>query len=150
MRFENSWPPFWQIWIIFAHLMLWIASARHNVKWVKMSIKNLSAKGLMLITRVYTTLIRPTPFTCMFIAARRSCELSSLLINKQVGLLYTISLRSWLFSSLNWEVNVMFNIKMGFPFLIVTNASFITILSSSVHYTMVHGLLPPEYTITRV
>ena len=25
--FENSWPPFCQIWIIFTHLKLWIASA---------------------------------------------------------------------------------------------------------------------------
>ena len=34
-RFENSWPPFCQIWIIFTHLKLWIASARHKFKWVK-------------------------------------------------------------------------------------------------------------------
>ena len=27
--FENSWPPFCQIWIIFTHLKLWIASVRH-------------------------------------------------------------------------------------------------------------------------
>ena len=33
--FQNRWPPFWQIWIIFTHLKLWIASARHNFKWVK-------------------------------------------------------------------------------------------------------------------
>ena len=25
--FENSWPPFCQIWIIFTHLKLWIASS---------------------------------------------------------------------------------------------------------------------------
>ena len=34
-RFEKSRPPFCQIWIIFTHLKLWIASARHNSKWVK-------------------------------------------------------------------------------------------------------------------
>ena len=38
-RFENSWPPFCQIWIIFTHLKLWIASARHNFKWVKIQIE---------------------------------------------------------------------------------------------------------------
>ena len=37
--FENSWPPFCQIWIIFTHLKLWIASARHNFKWVKIQIE---------------------------------------------------------------------------------------------------------------
>ena len=37
--FENRWPPFCQIWIIFTPLMLWIASARHNFKWVKIQIK---------------------------------------------------------------------------------------------------------------
>ena len=34
-RFEKSWPPFCQIWIIFTRLKLWIASARHNFKWVE-------------------------------------------------------------------------------------------------------------------
>ena len=38
-RFEKSWPPFCQIWIIFTHLKLWIASARHNFKWVKIPIE---------------------------------------------------------------------------------------------------------------
>ena len=37
--FENSWPPLCQIWIIFTHLKLWIASARHNFKWVKIQIE---------------------------------------------------------------------------------------------------------------
>ena len=36
---SNSWPPFCQVWIIFTHLKLWIASARHNFKWVKHQIK---------------------------------------------------------------------------------------------------------------
>ena len=27
-----GWPPFFQIWIIFTHLKLWIGSARHNFK----------------------------------------------------------------------------------------------------------------------
>ena len=34
-RFENSLPPFCIIWIIFTPLKLWIASARHSFKWVK-------------------------------------------------------------------------------------------------------------------
>ena len=38
-RYKNSWPPFCQIWIIFTHLKLWIASARHNFKWVKIQIE---------------------------------------------------------------------------------------------------------------
>ena len=37
--FENGWPPFCQIWIIFTHLKLWIASARHNFKWVEIQIE---------------------------------------------------------------------------------------------------------------
>ena len=38
-RFEKSWPTFCQIWIIFTHLKLWIASATHNFKWVKIQIE---------------------------------------------------------------------------------------------------------------
>ena len=38
-RFEKSWPPFCQIWLIFTHLKLWIVSARHNFKWVKIQIE---------------------------------------------------------------------------------------------------------------
>ena len=38
-RFEKSWPAFCRIWIIFTHLKLWIASARHNFKWVKIQIE---------------------------------------------------------------------------------------------------------------
>ena len=38
-RFEICGPPFCQIWIIFTHLKLWIASARHNLKWVKIPIE---------------------------------------------------------------------------------------------------------------
>ena len=38
-RFKKSWPPFCQIWIILTHLMLWIASARHNFMWVKILIQ---------------------------------------------------------------------------------------------------------------
>ena len=38
-RFENSWHPFCQIWIIFTHLKLWITSPRHNFKWVKIQIE---------------------------------------------------------------------------------------------------------------
>ena len=38
-RFEKRWPSFCQIWIIFTHLRSWIASARHNLKWVKIQIK---------------------------------------------------------------------------------------------------------------
>ena len=44
--FENSWPPFCQIWIIFTHLKVWIASARHNFKWGKFRLNNLAVKGL--------------------------------------------------------------------------------------------------------
>ena len=33
-RFQNRWLPFSPIWIMFTHLMLWIASARRNFKWV--------------------------------------------------------------------------------------------------------------------
>ena len=31
------------------HLKLWIASARHNFKWVKVPIFNLAGKGLTLV-----------------------------------------------------------------------------------------------------
>ena len=36
---KKSWPSFFQIWIIFTHLKLWIASARHNFKWVKIQVE---------------------------------------------------------------------------------------------------------------
>ena len=39
INFEKIWLPFCQIWIIFTYLRLWIASARHNFKWVKIQIK---------------------------------------------------------------------------------------------------------------
>ena len=39
-RFRNSLPPFCKIWIIFTHLK-WIASATHNFKGVKISIKQI-------------------------------------------------------------------------------------------------------------
>ena len=38
-RFEKIWPSFCQILIISTHLKLWIASARHNFKWVKIVIE---------------------------------------------------------------------------------------------------------------
>ena len=38
-RCEKSWHIFCQIWIIFTHLKLWIASARHSFKWVKIQIE---------------------------------------------------------------------------------------------------------------
>ena len=45
--FENSWPPFCQIWIIFTHLKLWIASARHNFKWVKIQIESFGGERVI-------------------------------------------------------------------------------------------------------
>ena len=44
-RFEKSWPPFCQIWIIFTHFKLWITSTKHNFKW-KFKLNNLAVKGL--------------------------------------------------------------------------------------------------------
>ena len=38
-RFENIWHPLCQIYVIFTHLKLWIASARPNFKWVKIQIE---------------------------------------------------------------------------------------------------------------
>ena len=38
-KMENGWPPFCQVWIIFTHLKLWIASARHNFRLVKIPIE---------------------------------------------------------------------------------------------------------------
>ena len=43
-RFQNRSPTFCQIWIIFTHLKLWIASARHNFKWEKKQFKQLGGK----------------------------------------------------------------------------------------------------------
>ena len=45
---EKSWPSFWQIWIFFTHLKLWIASERHNFKWVKIPI-SLVAQLIILL-----------------------------------------------------------------------------------------------------
>ena len=42
---ENRRPPFCQICIIFTHLKLWIASARHNFKWVKSPIEKFYPSG---------------------------------------------------------------------------------------------------------
>ena len=38
-RFRKSRPPFCQILIIFTHMKLWIASARHNFKWMEIPIE---------------------------------------------------------------------------------------------------------------
>ena len=38
-KISKSSPPVCQKWMIFTHLKLWIASARHNFKWVKMRNK---------------------------------------------------------------------------------------------------------------
>ena len=48
-RFWNCWHPCCQIWVIFTHLKLWIASARHNFKWVTISIakNNLVVKEII-------------------------------------------------------------------------------------------------------
>ena len=43
-----------QKWIIFIHLKLWIASARHNFKWVKIQIDNLAVTGLRQVTLIST------------------------------------------------------------------------------------------------
>ena len=40
--------------INFTHLKLWIASARHNFKWVKFKLNNLAVKGLNRIARLST------------------------------------------------------------------------------------------------
>ena len=37
-RFANDWSKIIQIWVIFTHLKLWVAIARHNFKWVKIWI----------------------------------------------------------------------------------------------------------------
>ena len=33
-RFANVWSQMKQTWLIFTHLKLWVAVARHNLKWV--------------------------------------------------------------------------------------------------------------------
>ena len=45
-KFRNICPPISQIWIVFTHLKLWIASAIHNFKWVKISIKQFGGSRL--------------------------------------------------------------------------------------------------------
>ena len=35
-----------QIWVIFTHLKLWVAIARHNFKWMKNKLGNTAGKGL--------------------------------------------------------------------------------------------------------
>ena len=46
--FENSWPPYCQIWIIFTHLKLWIVSADTISSGWKFRLNNLAVKGLTL------------------------------------------------------------------------------------------------------
>ena len=38
-RFLKIWSPFCQFWIICTHWKLWIASASHNFRWVKIPIE---------------------------------------------------------------------------------------------------------------
>ena len=40
-KFANVWSQIWKISVIFTHLKLWIAVARHKVKWVKIKINKL-------------------------------------------------------------------------------------------------------------
>ena len=35
IKFVKVWSQIKQIWVIFAHLKLWVAVARHNFKWVE-------------------------------------------------------------------------------------------------------------------
>ena len=44
---------FVQIWIIFTHLKLWIASAGYNFKWMKITINNFALKGLICFISRY-------------------------------------------------------------------------------------------------
>ena len=44
--FERSWPSFCEIWINFTHLKIWIAAARHNFKWVKISIESFGGQSV--------------------------------------------------------------------------------------------------------
>ena len=55
-RFENSWPPFCQIWIIFTYLKLWIASASHNFKWVKIQIEWFGGWKVKSSTGIYNSI----------------------------------------------------------------------------------------------
>ena len=45
-RFTNVWSQAKHIGVIFTHLKLWIAVARHNFKLVKITSDNLAGKGL--------------------------------------------------------------------------------------------------------
>ena len=48
LRFANAWSEIKQIWVIFTHLKLWIATAIHNFKWVKIKINYLSGKRVKM------------------------------------------------------------------------------------------------------
>ena len=64
---SNIWKqltPICQIWIIFTHLKLWIASARHNFKWVKIPIE-LAVKGLIDFFLLVLTLQFDVPYSLM-------------------------------------------------------------------------------------
>ena len=72
----NTWSSIWRIWIVFIHLKLWIASARHSFQWVKILIMHtlgdhmvklvfavqvshdLSAYDLHTITVLFTELLK--------------------------------------------------------------------------------------------
>ena len=46
--FANVWPQIKQIWVIFTHLKLLIAAARHNFKWVKIKLFDLAIWGFTI------------------------------------------------------------------------------------------------------
>ena len=90
--FENSWPSFFQIWIIFTHFKWWIASAGHNFKWVQIQI------GYFGGWRVNRKVAESTGFPLMYFLVSRhqfSPPICSLLSDYGCVQSYTLHFKSW-------------------------------------------------------
>ena len=44
--------PFKQILVIFTHLKLWVAVARHNFKWEEFKLDNVAGKALISLIKI--------------------------------------------------------------------------------------------------
>ena len=51
-RFTNIWSQIKQISVVVSHLMLWVAVARHNFRWVKNQIIYFSASRVNIIATI--------------------------------------------------------------------------------------------------
>ena len=78
------WSPSCQILIIFTHLKLWIASARHNFKWVKIQIElfggervKVKARDIVLLSHLGNRRQRPNIVSTTLASIKPVCLVSN-------------------------------------------------------------------------